>query len=174
MKSVKERLTNWIQKMKKKDPEKLREYWRKKKRKYRKKKRLEKKRQQNKEIEEQIKKGNINYNPNVKNQPFMTYREFKEENPEARFKDYMIKKIEHDSLQRLKRIPKARGKGFKWEGVDLWDSSEKEKDPISEHERELLEGMFSKPEFPESEKYDYEEAIEEEVRKHTKKEEENS
>ena len=152
-----------------KDKEKKKQYQKKYMQKLRRKLRLEKKKAQDKEIEEQIKLGNINYNPNVKNAPFMTYREYKEEFPEATFKEYMIKKIEHDRLQRLKRIPKARGKGFNWEGIDLWNQNPREEDLPSEEEKQLIQDMFSNPEFPESEKYDYEEAIEEEVRKHTKK-----
>jgi hypothetical protein len=94
----------WYQRMKKDNPEGLKEYRNKKQQRYRAKKKTEKKQKEAKEIEAQFKAGNLNYGIKLEAPKAMSLQEFKNQHPDADFWDYLnykssLRKPEVEKIQ---------------------------------------------------------------------------
>jgi hypothetical protein len=79
----------WYQRMKKDNPEKLKEYRNKKQQRYRNKKKHEKKQKENEEAKEQFKAGNLNYGIKLEAPKGLTLTEYLKKYPESDFWDYV-------------------------------------------------------------------------------------
>lgn len=108
-----------------KDKEKRRKYDRERKRRKR-------AREKQAELEEQWKRGNINYDGQKRariTKKFVNWKKFKEANPNADFKDFLVQKTEFQKEHRVQPVGKISKKdAFKVEGVDLWHGNKKRRD----------------------------------------------
>lgn len=124
-----------------KDSEKRRAYDRERKRRKR-------ARQKEADVEEQIKRGNINYGLKTRREQFMTHEEYKRHFPNASFPSYLKEKITFEKENRVRSVPKiSREDSFKIEGVDLWHGSEGKQEAIDAEMREgdRLEAILNEP-----------------------------
>jgi len=117
-----------------------------------------------KEIEEQIAKGNLNFGLETKHTEFMTYEEFKKANPKKTFGDYLRQKRDFESGQH-REVPKVQ-RGFKISGIDLWNENP-QKEELSDRDKQLtvqtLEELSIKPNPIQTEKTDFNQQLEEQI-----------
>lgn len=133
-------------------------------RKIRQKLRIKKRIERDKEIEEQIRRGNINYGLNLKKIPFMSFETYKKKFPDANFDDYFHAKEVYGIKQNRKVAKIPENQSIKPIGFDLWHGAEKEAEKIKEEleEANRFEEFLAEPEHnPQTtEKYDWKSDLE--------------
>lgn len=157
-----------------KDPEKRRAYDRERKRKKR-------AREKQAELEQQWKRGNINFGPRAKAEQFMTFEEFKRQNPRASFRDYLDKKMNFQRENRVEPIRKiSKDKAIEIRGFDMWHGHERKEEEIRQHHKEAdaLEELLRQPAHSTEpkERYDWKKDLEdaiEQINKNMKSEKED-
>jgi hypothetical protein len=86
---IKENFKAWTQKLRKENPEKLKQLNREKKRRWRAKKKAEKRQKEAQEVEAQFKAGNLNYGMGLGVPKAMSWHEFKQKYPKCDFWDFI-------------------------------------------------------------------------------------
>jgi len=121
--------------------------------------------------QEQWDRGNINYSASKpKTEQYMSYEEFKRQNPKSSFREYLSQKIKFERDNRVEPIRRiSREQAFKIRGFDLWHGTDEKQEEIEEHHRQadILEEFLNSPAHPPrpKERYNWKQDLEDEIAK---------
>ena len=105
-----------------KDPEKRKQYHRKYMKKRREREKAKKQKEREAEITEQLRLGNLNYGLPIPK--FPTYKQWKKENPDGTFRDYLEAKEQHRARYTIPKVEESEEADFPIGGVNLWSDED--------------------------------------------------